>query len=57
MEHSCSLDVADQDGKTLEEVGVYLGVTRERVRQIEEKSIRKLRNEDSGLDPLDEDLD
>lgn len=29
---------------TLEETAVYFGVTRERVRQIEAKALRKLRN-------------
>ena len=33
----------DQDGKTLEQIGNTFGVTRERVRQIEAKAIRKLK--------------
>ena len=35
-----------EDGKprTLEEVGKVFGITRERIRQIEAKSLRKLRN-------------
>lgn len=32
-----------QDSKTLEEVGQYFGVTRERIRQIEDKALKKLR--------------
>lgn len=35
MEESCSLDVADRGGETLEDVGRLLGVVRERARQLE----------------------
>jgi len=34
----------DQDAQTLEQVGCAFGVTRERIRQIEAKALRKLRN-------------
>jgi len=39
---SCSLDLADRGPLTLEATGVYLGVTRERVRQIESVAIEFL---------------
>ncbi len=39
LKHSCSLDVADLGGQTLEQVGDHLNVTRERVRQLELRAI------------------
>lgn len=41
-EGACSLDVADDGGHTLADVARILGVTRERVRQIEYAALRKL---------------
>ena len=40
---SCVLDVAEQGGLTLDEVGQILGVSRERVRQIETAALRSAR--------------
>lgn len=37
---SCCLDIADQEGATLERVGEALNVTRERIRQVEVKAFR-----------------
>jgi hypothetical protein len=39
MRHTCSLDVADRGDATMEAVGKVIGVTRERVRQIEAKGL------------------
>lgn len=39
---TCSLDVADQGEHTLEAIGEMLGVTRERVRQIEEQAMARM---------------
>jgi len=35
MAHSCSLDIADQGGMTLEQTATTLNITRERIRQVE----------------------
>lgn len=43
MEHSCALDVSEQGGLTLEDVGHILNLTRERVRQVEVAGIEKLK--------------
>jgi hypothetical protein len=44
LEHSCSLDVSEQGGMTLEEVGHILNLTRERVRQVEVTGLDKLKS-------------
>ena len=43
LRESCTLDIADRGGATLEEVGHALNLTRERVRQIEMTLMRKVR--------------
>jgi hypothetical protein len=40
---SCSLDVADSGAQTLSRVGEIMGLTRERIRQIETKILEKIR--------------
>ncbi len=40
---TCALDVADRGGITLEDVGVIMNLTRERVRQLETRGLVKLR--------------
>ncbi|MEO6418534.1 MAG: sigma factor-like helix-turn-helix DNA-binding protein, partial [Polyangiaceae bacterium] len=42
MNETCSLDVADRGGTTLEEVGAIMNLTRERIRQVEVKGLAKL---------------
>ena len=37
------------NNRTLEDIGGYFSLTKERVRQIKEKALRKLRNETAGL--------
>lgn len=39
---TCALDAADEGGLSLEQVGVLMNMTRERVRQIEEQAMAKI---------------
>jgi hypothetical protein len=50
LENSCALDVAEQGGITLEEVGEILNLTRERIRQVEVRGLMKLK--DAGGEEL-----
>jgi hypothetical protein len=43
MAETCSLDVADRGGITLEEVGAILNLTRERIRQVEVRGLSKIK--------------
>jgi len=43
MSETCSLDVADKGGITLEEVGEIMNLTRERIRQVEVRGLLKLK--------------
>lgn len=52
MEHSCALDLADRGGLTLEDTGAAIGLTRERIRQVEEIAFERLR-EDRGAEAVD----
>jgi len=49
MAETCSLDVADRGGITLEEVGTILNLTRERIRQVEVRGLAKIKEADSDL--------
>lgn len=43
LTESCSLDVADRGGVTLEDVGQIMNITRERVRQLEVRGVARLK--------------
>jgi hypothetical protein len=44
MDETCVLDVAEQGGRKLREIGDYLGLTRERIRQLLKPAERRLRH-------------
>ena len=48
MAETCSLDVADRGGITLEEVGAILNLTRERIRQVEVRGLTKIKDHTGG---------
>lgn len=48
MAETCSLDVADRGGITLEEVGAILNLTRERIRQVEVRGLTRIRDNAGG---------
>jgi hypothetical protein len=47
MAETCSLDVADRGGITLEDVGAILNLTRERIRQVEVRGLVKIRTKNA----------
>jgi hypothetical protein len=49
MQETCSLDVAERGGVTLEEVGEIMNLTRERIRQLEMSGLSKLHMADADL--------
>lgn len=53
MPRTCALDVADEGGKTPEEVGVYANLVRERVRQIEARALAGVAQSSTLLEYLD----
>ncbi len=54
LEESCALDVAEREhGITLEEVGIYMNLTRERVRQVEEAGLDKIKYQPPFNDDLE----
>lgn len=53
LEETCALDVAENGGVTLEEAGLIMNLTRERIRQIEISGMRKLGISTGGEDHLE----
>ena len=57
MKETCSLDVTEMGPQTLDEVGTMLNLTRERVRQIQVRACRDIRNDFEKWRGLSEILD
>lgn len=60
LQDTCALDVAERGGITLEEVGEIMNLTRERIRQVEVRGLRKIRAcspspEELGARPVEDD--
>jgi DNA-directed RNA polymerase sigma subunit (sigma70/sigma32) len=53
LPETCALDVADRGGVTLEEVGGWLNLTRERVRQLEVHALGSKRGFSEAADLMD----
>lgn len=53
---SCALDVAEDKELTLEEVGIVMNLTRERIRQLELKGVAKIRKTE-GSKQLEKDIE
>ncbi len=54
---SCTLDIADWGGASLTDIAAMMNLTRERVRQIQEIAIRKVRRHSSILAEFPDDLE
>jgi hypothetical protein len=56
LKYTCALDVADQGGITLEDVGQIMNLTRERIRQVEARGLLKLRAATDDDESLSDDV-